>query len=104
MCLSLHDAKNAMVRSAADMTVRQIISLLFDRVAEELGATEDTRSGAKSGAESDDYGGNGEAGLGGGGEAEGARGDEGALRCAHLVFQVCREFAQEDEQLSLSNK
>ncbi|CAM9461787.1 unnamed protein product, partial [Ectocarpus sp. 13 AM-2016] len=39
VCLGLHDAKNAMVRTAADMTVRQIISLLFERVADELGVT-----------------------------------------------------------------
>ncbi|CAM9296188.1 unnamed protein product, partial [Discosporangium mesarthrocarpum] len=36
VCLSLHDARNTTVRNAANMTVKQVISLLFDRAAEEL--------------------------------------------------------------------
>lgn len=84
-----------MVRTAADMTVRQIISLLFDRVADELGVT-------KFGAESVENNGvvvNGEGeGVSASGRIEvedgvDGKGDglgnaEGALRCAHLVFQV----------------
>lgn len=85
VCLGLHDAKNAMVRTAADMTVRQVISLLFDRVAEELGVTADQSAAAET--EKFD-------GIGGEGVAieeavkERESGTEGALRCAHLVFQV----------------
>ncbi|CAM9392659.1 unnamed protein product, partial [Scytosiphon promiscuus] len=87
VCLGLHDAKNAMVRTAADMTVRQIISLLFDRVADELGVT----AAAAAARTSPDSAGAGvaasgrEAGDVHGGFEDG--GGEGALRCAHLVFQ-----------------
>ena len=79
MCLGLHDAKNAMVRTAADMTVRQVISLLFDRVAEELGVPADqpnlVAAAAPVAKEASP-------------EGRGQRTGEGALRCAHLVFQV----------------
>lgn len=80
------------MRTAADMTVRQIISLLFDRVADELGVTATAAAAAREGG-----------GVADGetcteeavveeegeeeGEGRGAAG-QGALRCAHLVFQV----------------
>lgn len=101
-----------MVRTAADMTVRQIISQLFDRVADELGVTADAGAGtgdpaaaqagapgtaaaaaafARGGISGSVHVDDGEAGAE---EAvieeedeEGGAGD-GALRCAHLVFQV----------------
>lgn len=81
-----------MVRTAAHMTVRQIISLLFDRVAEELGVTKDNcsapTSGVTFGAESDEYNEIREGGVGDDEERDGIGSAEGALRCAHLVFQV----------------
>ncbi len=103
VCLGLHDAKNATVRSAADMTVRQIISLLFDRVADELGVTAGAAAGA-AGPAAAQAGAPGAGSISGSvhvddGEAgaeeavieeedeEGGAG-AGALRCAHLVFQV----------------
>lgn len=114
MCLGLHNAKNSMVRTAADMTVRQIISLLFDRVAEELGVTPNEAANAPAAALSNsDANNNATSGTGGatkeagkdrngavrgvaskagegiGKEGGGATG-EGALRCAHLVFQARR--------------
>lgn len=81
-----------MVRTAADMTVRQIICLLFDRVAEELGVTKDNssarKSGVKFGAESDEHNGIREGDVPDDQEGDGVGSAEGALRCAHLVFQV----------------
>lgn len=78
-----------MVRTAADMTVRQIISLLFDRVADELGVTTTGalgEGGSGSGMRAVD---GGVDGAGEEQEEEGASGvGKGALRCAHLVFQV----------------
>lgn len=110
VCLGLHDAKNAMVRTAADMTVRQIISLLFDRVADELGVAAAAAAAAANnasggGAAADQAAAAGDRGMEMSGEdreagtAEeavteeedeggGGRVGEGALRCAHLVFQV----------------
>lgn len=115
VCLGLHDAKNATVRTAADMTVRQIISLLFGRVADELGVTGASaaaagpaaaqagtpgaggagaaaafaRDGVSGSTHVDDNeaGAEEEAVIGEEDEEEGGAG-EGALRCAHLVFQV----------------
>lgn len=109
MCLGLHDAKNAKVRTAADMTVRQIISLLFDRVAEELGVAPSQSSSSQTSSRqgssmipSGQLGSLGGVSDGGGGDEEEAEEEEeggeegaggggrGALRCAHLVFQVRR--------------
>ena len=96
-----------MVRTAADMTVRQIISLLFDRVADELGVT--ATAAAAAAAAHTNSASPAQTGLGGAGmdvneseagteeavveeEGEQAGGGgatgQGALRCAHLVFQV----------------
>lgn len=90
-----------MVRTAADMTVRQIISLLFDRVADELGVTANsaaqTAAVVVAGESNMSVGVNDSEGAeeavveeeeeeGEGGRGGGA--GEGALRCAHLVFQV----------------
>lgn len=109
VCLGLHDAKNAMVRTAADMTVRQIISLLFDRVADELGVTaasaaDPTQASLGGGSIAgnlhvDDGDAGAEEAVVGEEEEEGAANGEGALRCAHLVFQVrlvrgCRLWLQ----------
>lgn len=113
MCLGLHNAKNSMVRTAADMTVRQIISLLFDRVAEELGVTPNEAAIPPSALSNSDANNNATSGTGGAtkeagkdrngavrgvarkagegvGEEGGGATGEGALRCAHLVFQVRR--------------
>lgn len=98
VCLGLHEAKNAMVRTAADMTVRQIISLLFDRVADELGVPQSQAFSAPAAFAAESKGtaagtvaDSGGAGAGDGDTAaDGSAGSgEGALRCAHLVFQVC---------------
>eukprot|EP00953_Heterococcus_sp_UTEX-ZZ885_P002398 1805-Heterococcus_DN1.PRE.1 len=48
VCLSLHEAKNATVRHAAYMTIRQIISLLFDKVSQEAASTTDTTSSSSN--------------------------------------------------------
>lgn len=88
MCLGLHDAKNAMVRTAADMTVRQIISLLFDRVAEELGVAPSQASSHFPAGKVGTLEVEGEEEAAEEEEKEGAGGGRGALRCAHLVFQV----------------
>lgn len=111
-----------MVRTAADMTVRQIVSLLFDRVADELGVTAAAAAaaaarlpsnsaasvvastGSERGVVHAGYG--DDVGLGGGDggdredgleeavveeeDGEGAWTEDGALRCAHLVFQVSK--------------
>lgn len=76
VCLALHDAENTMVRTAADLTVRQVITLLFDRVAEELGVTADQSTVAEAGVTVEDV------------IKERGSETEGALRCARLVFQV----------------
>lgn len=76
VCLALHDAENTMVRTAAHLTVRQVITLLFDRVAEELGVTADQSAVAETGVAVEEA------------VKERGAGTEGALRCARLVFQV----------------
>lgn len=94
MCLGLHAAKNATVRTAADMTVRQIISLLYDRVAEELGAVthgHQVPSGTNTAAASDGQQSDRVVENGSSPEADesvGSSATQGALRCARLVFQV----------------
>lgn len=93
VCLGLHAAKNATVRTAADMTVRQIISLLFDRVAEELVASADhpvagTHDGQPNGSLVKGARSEGGGGGGGGGGAAGRRAAESGLTCARVVFQV----------------
>ncbi|KAG5179489.1 hypothetical protein JKP88DRAFT_349881 [Tribonema minus] len=68
VCLALHEAKNTTVRRAAYMTVRQIVSLLFDRVDDQVTAA--AAAAAAAGAE-----GGGAQGVGRGGD----RGAAGAL-------------------------
>lgn len=79
-----------MVRTAADMTVRQIISLLFDRVADELGVVP-AEDAASTDVRGKDWAGAAEGVPKEGSSEKGEReagSEEGALRCAHLVFQV----------------
>ena len=83
VCFSLSAARNSTVQNAATATVKQIISLLFDRVhaAQSAQSAQAVQAAlAEGGAASSDGGADGAA-------AEGDDGINKTSQCAYLVFQ-----------------